>query len=1054
MSFWLAAALVLGSINSGGIREDVKCNADAVEKANTQQLGTILEELETTTFFRLFRVNLERKCYREHEETTCGGGPNEAAPFGVEEKGPKKCDLTMDQGFGMGFGMAVDTQLSDKEVASKTDGEPCEPSRPEFWLDICSNIPTELSEHVNLVKNPEAFTGYNGTDVWNRIYQEANPDQRDTSELCFEERVLYKLLSGMHASINIHISNAYYPPTKKSPGYKPNPKRFMEQYADKTQYLNNLHFTFLVALRALSKLSPIEDHLMKIIHTGDTPEDHRARSLLGRLLGAQIMQSCSPVFSAFDESLMFQQPECEAELAQQKTKFKQVFQNISKELDCVTCQKCKLHGKLFLLGLGTALKVLLVPTDLLVKDPISQDELVALINTLGKMSSSIMHIDTLQKLAKQELEDDHEEVDTQQSPPPSPPQVDGGSTITFSTVDTAVGRIASSRKQNYITEEQEVQLLELSLKPDECHRRNGVLSLARHYSEEDFARHAVRTILSEDISESKTDVVVIGGGLAGLTTALSLVDNGFRVLLVEKESLIGGNSAKASSGINGVSKTLFQEDDTTEVFLSDMLTGGGMNETTPLISTFVQESGPAVEYLKNRVGMDLSQVVQMGGHSHPRTYRPQHGMAGAEITLSLNAKAEESPLFTYMKKTRALKLLTSSSGAVTGVRIQTAGEEPVDISSTGVVIATGGFALGRSDDSFLNKYRPDLNSFASTNGKWCTGDGHKMAADLGANMVDMEVIQVHPTGFIDPRSPDHATKTLCAEMLRGLGAVLLLRNGSRFVNELGTRKHISSVMHDIDPSLEFIILMGEKTSEMADKHAKLYSTKGLLQEYNTLSDVASWMGIPTSTLDATLEEYDTNAAANFDPFGKKQFKGTPMTGSKRWFAGKITPVLHYSMGGLEIDEMGRVLNKDKKAITGLYAAGEVAGGLHGHNRLGGNALTECVVFGRLVAKALATDLLQKSTKKAAPSETKKKNTKDSWKDNKITMEEVAKHSSPSDCWTVIHGEVYDLTDFIDEHPAGPESITNIAGKDGTADFDMAHSKATLAVFKPVGILDS
>ena len=211
------------------------------------------------------------------------------------------------------------------------------------------------------------------------------------------------------------------------------------------------------------------------------------------------------------------------------------------------------------------------------------------------------------------------------------------------------------------------------------------------------------------------------------------------------------------------------------------------------------------------------------------------------------------------------------------------------------------------------------------------------------------------------------------------------------------------------------------------------------------------MGIPTENLDETIATYDGIAEANKDPFGKEQFKGTPLMGSKKWFAGKVTPVLHYSMGGLETDEMGRVLKSDKTRITGLYAAGEITGGLHGHNRLGGNALTECVVFGRQAAKALSSDLLQKTKPAAAPQKKTKK--KDAWKDNKISMEEVSKHSTPEDCWSVIHGEVYDLTDFIEEHPAGPEAITNIAGKDGTDDFDLAHSKATLAVFKPVGVLE-
>ena len=288
------------------------------------------------------------------------------------------------------------SQKTDPAIRGEDDyGESELPD--EFWVDMCSNIKSgDTTKAVNLALNPERNTGYNGTHIWNAIYSENCILDDDMTDMCYEERVLYRLLSGLHSSTTLSIAKNYFAPSKRKgrETYEPNPQYFMEKFADHPEYIRNLHFSYVVLLRALRKASPVLYNYE--IRTGNIVEDETANILMKRLLDSSILQSCQNVFSAFDESLMFKEKAAADTLSLQKN-FKGVFHNVSSILDCVQCQQCKLHGKMAMLGYGTALKILFMNENRLATS-LDRNEIVAFINTIAKFSESIREVRELTNL--------------------------------------------------------------------------------------------------------------------------------------------------------------------------------------------------------------------------------------------------------------------------------------------------------------------------------------------------------------------------------------------------------------------------------------------------------------------------------------------------------------------------------------------------------------------------------------------------------------------------------------------------------------------------------
>jgi flavocytochrome c len=492
--------------------------------------------------------------------------------------------------------------------------------------------------------------------------------------------------------------------------------------------------------------------------------------------------------------------------------------------------------------------------------------------------------------------------------------------------------------------------------------------------------------------------IVVGGGLAGFSAAHTIIEHGGKCLLLDKSPFCGGNSTKATSGING-SETKTQKakgvKDTNDIFIADTLKGGA--KKPEVAKVLCVESGPGVDWLMDKFELDLSLLARLGGHSMPRTHRGKERFPGMTITYALmqtfEKLAEQSDRAKIINKAKVTKLIVNGStdsslfemleetmhlsngSHVVGCVYEKGGVETKEYGP--VILTSGGFGADFGNDSLLAKYRPDLLHLPTTNGEHCTGDAIKMGEAIGANSVDLEWVQVHPTGLVKPDDPDAKVKFLAAEALRGVGGIVLDAQGKRFANELGRRDYVTGEMWKNKPP--FRLCLNKAASDEIMWHCKHYTGRGVMKYYASGADLAKDMGVPLQTLIDTHQiHYEASVKTAQDPDGGswpaypsgkswdepsgktgsgKKFFHNVIDGSKfaaePFYVAIITPVIHYCMGGLETTVKGECV-RNGKALPGLYVAGEAAGGVHGNNRLGGNSLLDCVVYGRVAGRYAAT----------------------------------------------------------------------------------------------------
>lgn len=438
----------------------------------------------------------------------------------------------------------------------------------------------------------------------------------------------------------------------------------------------------------------------------------------------------------------------------------------------------------------------------------------------------------------------------------------------------------------------------------------------------------------------EADIVVIGAGGAGMTAAIEAMQNGAKnVVIVEKMPITGGNTVRATGGLNAAA-TKYQEadgiEDSVELFIEDTMKGGKNLNDPELVKVLAENSKDAVDWV-NDIGGDLAVVGQFGGASVKRIHRPSDTSAvGPMLVKTLNTKLEELGV-PVLLDTKAESIETDENGKISGVKIVYKDGKESLIKTKAVILATGGFA---ANQEMVVKYRPDLAGFTTTNHGGATGDGIDMALALGAALKDIDQIQTHPTV-----NPD--TSTMYTEAVRGNGAILVNTEGKRFVNELETRDKVSAAILE-QPGQKSYLLFDQDVRESLSAIEK-YIKEGIVVQADSIEELAQKAGIDAEGLKKTVEEYSSYQESGTDgEFGRASME-RPLTKAP-YYAALSVPAIHHTMGGVKINTSTQVLKEDGSVIPGLYAAGEVTGGVHGANRLGGNAVTDIVVFGRIAGE--------------------------------------------------------------------------------------------------------
>lgn len=444
---------------------------------------------------------------------------------------------------------------------------------------------------------------------------------------------------------------------------------------------------------------------------------------------------------------------------------------------------------------------------------------------------------------------------------------------------------------------------------------------------------------------TKCDIVVIGSGGAGLSAAIQASQKGADVIVLEKMGIVGGNSNYSTAGLNasetGVQRKLGIED-TNEQYFEDTMKGGHYLNDPDLVHTLVENSADAVDWLSS-LGADLSDVGKMAGSTNPRTHRPKGGAPiGAHLISVLKKQTMNSDNIGVVEvrtRNKVTDVLTDDDGAVCGVVVSSQ-SGTYEIKAKAVIVASGGFG---ANQEMVTEYRPDLVGFNTTNHAGATGDAVEFLKKVDAQFIQMDQIQTHPTVVV-------GSGIMITEAVRGNGAIMVNREGKRFASEMLPRDAMSAAVLEQTGKSAFLVF--DQGIRESLKAIESYDAQGLLTSGNTIEELAEKLGIPPQTFAQTIKTYNQyQKNGNDDDFGRKGSEMPRSLEKAPYYAVEVAPAIHHTMGGLKINTKAQVLNNSNEVIPGLFAAGEVTGGVHGANRLGGTAVADIVIYGRIAANS-------------------------------------------------------------------------------------------------------
>jgi flavocytochrome c len=477
--------------------------------------------------------------------------------------------------------------------------------------------------------------------------------------------------------------------------------------------------------------------------------------------------------------------------------------------------------------------------------------------------------------------------------------------------------------------------------------------------------------------DDHADVVIIGSGAAGLSAAIEARQAGASVKVFEKMPLIGGNTRISDGGLSAPAnfmQKLLGVTDSPEQFYDDILRAGqGLNHPE-LVRRFARQASDAVDWTRSLGVRYTGRLDQFGGHSVPRTVTIEHN-AGHKIITTLKNRLDQ--LDVPIQTRHALnRLITDRSGRVRGVRLTCRspvsatyskpgpGTPPGDIrhirANRAVVLATGGFG---GDVAFRTCQAPRLDdAIDTTNHKGATAEGLIAALEIHAMPIHLSWIQLGPWGCADETGYGRGARFASYSVFPA-GILVDPATGGRIVNEWADRRHRSEAI--LSAGHACIGIVDHKGAQKAMNSLASCLKTGKIRALDTLSDLGAAFNMPAGSLEQTFADYNQWAAqSDPDRFGKQPKKDLFPLDTPPFYAIRLWPKVHYTPGGLQIDTHARVMDLSHRPIPGLFAAGEVTGGIHGAGRLGGCALTECIVFGRIAGRNAAgiTDIESKENR--------------------------------------------------------------------------------------------
>lgn len=441
-------------------------------------------------------------------------------------------------------------------------------------------------------------------------------------------------------------------------------------------------------------------------------------------------------------------------------------------------------------------------------------------------------------------------------------------------------------------------------------------------------------------TDTTCDIAIIGAGGCGLSAAVEAAMKGYRVILLEKMDIVGGNTLKATSGINAAGTNVQKSlgiTDSKEQFYQDTMKFGDSQNDPQLVKKLTESAPETVDWLIS-VGVELLEIEKMAGSTTKRAHRPLENPAfGPHVIKALYNAALGANV--DIRTSSEVTDLIFSGNKIQGVKVSFENRE-YTINSKAVIIATGGFG---ANPTLIEKYQPELTGAISSNHEGATGDAIEWAEKLDMALVQMDKIQAHPT-------VSTANNALISRAIRSNGAIMVNKEGKRFCSETSPRNVLTKAIKEQPEGKAFLLF--DNKIRTATKSIDSYEQTGQMKKRFNLEDLSWDMAVPYETLNTTITGYNSAVRTGIDIYFGRSRQNMPFEIKEPpYYAIEITPGIQHTMGGIKITPEAEVLNSSGQTILGLFAAGEVTGGVHGANRMEGNAMTDIFVFGRTAAQS-------------------------------------------------------------------------------------------------------